>query len=72
MQMRMLSRILSEALMSLSVKYNYKTFTKSPPASLLLCIANIFNHSSGKFCSFVTMAALSFPKSTSFCTKFIH
>ena len=34
--------------MSISDKHNYKTFTKSPPASLLHCIENILNHSSKK------------------------
>ena len=34
--------------MSVSNKHNYETFTKSPAASLLLCIKNILNHSSGK------------------------
>ena len=34
--------------MSLSDKHNYKTFTKSPPASLLHYIENISNHLSGK------------------------
>ena len=38
----MLSRISSEPLMSLGNKHNYKTFPKSPPASLLHCIGNIW------------------------------
>ena len=59
--------------MSISNKHNHKTFTKSAPASLLHCIENILNHSSGK-CrnSLSSMAALSFTKSTGLCIKFIH
>ena len=34
--------------MSLSDKHNYKSFTKSPPASLLNCIENNLYHLSGK------------------------
>ena len=44
----MLPRIFSEAFMSPSDKHSYKTFTKSPPASLSHCIENILNHLSGK------------------------
>ena len=74
--------------MSISNKHNHKTFTKSPPASLLDCIENILNHSSGecrnsllnsmailsctKSTGLCSMAALSFTKSTGLCTKFIH
>ena len=69
----MLSRVFSEVLMSISDKHNHKTFTKCPPASLLYCIESILSHSSGK-CgnSLSSMAALSFTKSTGFCTKYIH
>ena len=68
--------------MSASNKHNYKTFTKSPPASFLHCIENILNHSSGKenilnhssgkYRYSSTMTALSFTKSTGLCTIFIH
>ena len=59
--------------MSISNKHNHKTFTKSPPASLLHCIENILNHLFGKCRNFLTsMAALSFTKSTGLCTKFIQ
>ena len=41
----MLSRIFSEPLGSISNKHNYKTFSESPPASLLLhCIENILSN----------------------------
>ena len=56
----MLSRIFSEALMSISNKHNYKIFTKRRPASLLHCIESILNHSSGKCRDSLTMAALTF------------
>ena len=46
--------------MSISNEHNYRTFTKSHPASLLHCIENITNHSSGKCRDSLTMAALSF------------
>ena len=39
---------------------NYKTFSKSPPASLLHCIRNILSDSSGKWGDSLTMAAPSF------------
>ena len=68
----MLSRIFSEALLSISNKHNYKTFTKSPPASLEHSIENILNHSSGKCPDSLTIAALSFAKSSGLCTIFIH
>ena len=68
----MLSKIFSEALTSISNKFHSKTFTKSRPASLLHCIENILNHSSGKYCENLTKAALSFTKSTGLCTIFIH
>ena len=58
--------------MSIINKHNYKTFTKSPPASSLHHIKNILNHSSGKCRDSLTMAALSFTKSTGLCTKFVH
>ena len=60
----MLSRIFSEALRSVSDKHSHETATKSPPASLLHYIENNFNHSSGKCHDSMTMAALSFTKST--------
>ena len=56
--------------MYVSNKHNYKTFTKSPPASLVHCIENILNHSSGKCGDSLTMAALSFTQSTCLCTIF--
>ena len=63
----MLSRISNETLMSISNKHNNKTFSERPPASLLHCIGNILNHSSGKWRDSLTMAALSF---TNGCSKF--
>ena len=63
----MLSTISSEPLMSISNEHNYKTFSKSPPASLLHCIGNILSHSSGKWRYSLTMAALSF---TNGCSEF--
>ena len=63
----MLSRISSEPLMSISNKYNYKTFSKSPPASLLHCIGNILSHSSGKWHDSLTIAALSFSPEFHLC-----
>ena len=56
----MLSRISSEPLMSVSNDHNYKTFSKSPLASLLHYIREIWSHSSGKWRDSLTMAALSF------------
>ena len=50
--------------MSISNTHNYKTFTKSPPASLLHYIENISNHSCGKCSKSLKMAALSLNKST--------
>ena len=44
----MLLTISSEPLMSISNKHDYKTFSESPPVSLLHCIRNILSHSSGK------------------------
>ena len=58
--------------MSIIHKYNYKTFTKSPPASLLHCIENILNHSFVKCRDSLTMATLSLAKLTGLCTIFIH
>ena len=58
--------------MSISKEHDYKSFTRSPPASLLHCIENIFNHSFGKCRDSVTMAALSFIKSTGLRTIFIY
>ena len=63
----MLSRISSEPLMSLCNKDNYKTFSKSLPASLLHCMGNISSHSAGKWRDSLTMVALSF---TNGCSKF--
>ena len=61
----MLSRISSEPFMSISNKHNYKTFSRSPPASLLHCMRNILSHSSGKWRDSLTMAALSFTRGCS-------
>ena len=58
--------------MSASNKHNYKTFTESPPASILDCIENFLNHLSGKCRDSSTMTAQSFTKSTGLCTIFIH
>ena len=71
----MLSRISSEPLMSISNKQNYKTFSKSPPASLIHCIGNILSHSSGKWRDSLTMVVLSLINGCSefhLCTIFIH
>ena len=71
----MLSRISSELFMSISNKHNNKTFSKSPPGSLLYCIGSILSHSSGKWRDSLTMAALSFTNGCSefhICTIFIH
>ena len=74
----MLSRISSEPLSSVSNKnHNYKTFSKSPTASLLdICIIrNILSHSSGKWRDSLTMAALSFTNGCyefHLCTIFIR
>ena len=53
--------------MSKSNKHSYKTFSESPPASLLRCIGTILSHSSGKWRDSLTMAALSF---TNRCSEF--
>ena len=58
--------------MSISDKHDFKTFTKSLPASLLHCIENILNHLSGKCRDFPTMAAPIFTKSTGLCAIFTH
>ena len=58
--------------MSVSNKHSHKTFTKKSSASLLHCIENVSNHSSGKCPDAPTMAALSFTKSTGLGTIFIH
>ena len=58
--------------MSATNKHNYKTIAKSPPASLSHCIENILNHSSGKCLDSLTMAALSFTKSTGLSTILIY
>ena len=58
--------------MSISDKHICRTFTKVPPASLSHCIEDILNHSSETCCDSLTMAALSFTKSTGLCTIFIH
>ena len=60
-------RISSEPLVSFSNKHKYKTFSKCPTASLLLCIGNILSYSSGKWRDSLTMAALSF---TDGCSEF--
>ena len=60
----MLSKVVTEALLSVTKKHNYKTFAKSPHASLLHCIENILKHSAGKCRHSLTMAALRFTKST--------
>ena len=52
----------------LSDKHNYKTFIKSPPAFLLHNVEKILNHSSQKCRDSLTMAALSFTKSTGLST----
>ena len=54
--------------MSISNKHKFKTFTNSSPASLLHCIENILNHSSGKCSDSLTMAAVSYNKSTGLCS----
>ena len=56
-------------------KHNYKTFSESPPASLLHCIGHILSHSSRRWRDSLTMAALSFTKGCSefhHCTTFIR
>ena len=61
--------------MSISNKHNHKTFSKSPPASLLHCIGSILSHSSEKWRDSLTMAALSFSNGRSefhLYTIFIH
>ena len=58
--------------MSISNEHSYKMFTKSLPASLLHCIEKILSHSFGKCRDSLTMAALSFTKSTGLHTVFIH
>ena len=71
----MLSRISSEPFMSISNKDNYKTFAKSPPASLIHCIGNILSHLSGKWRDSLIMAVLSLTNGCSefhLCTIFIH
>ena len=50
--------------MPINNKHNCKTFTENSPASLLDCIDNILDHSSGNCRDSLTMAALSFTKST--------
>ena len=59
----------------LSNKHNYKTFSKSPPASLAHWIENILSHSSGKCCGSLTIADLNSTNGCSefhICTLFIH
>ena len=62
--------------MSISNKRNHKTFSKSPPASLLHCIGSNLNHSSGKWSDSLTMASLSLTSESGsefhLCTVFIH
>ena len=62
-----LSRIFSEPLMSISNKHKYRTFSKSPPASLSHYIKNVLSDSSGKCHDSLTMAALTF---TNGCYEF--
>ena len=57
-----LSRIFSQALLSISNQHNYKTFTKHFPAFLLHYIENILNHSSGKCLDSLTISVVSFTK----------
>ena len=69
----MLSRISSEPL--ISNKHKYKTFSKSPTASLLHCVGNILSYSSEKWYDSLTVAALSFTNGCSefhLCTIFIY
>ena len=71
----MLLRISGEPFMSISNKHNYRTFSKSPPASSIHCTGNILSHSFGKWRDSLTMAAMSFTNGCSefhFCTIFIH
>ena len=63
----MLSRIFGEPLTSISDKHNYKTFSKSPPASLVHCIENILGNSSGKCRDSQTTADMS---CTNGCSEF--
>ena len=59
--------------MSISNKQGYKTkSSKIQVVSLLHCIKNILNHLSGKCHDSLTMAALSFTKSTGLCIIFIQ
>ena len=46
---------------------NYKTFSKSPPASLVHCIQNVLSHSSGKWRNSLAIADMS---STNGCSEF--
>ena len=72
----MLSRIFGESHMSvLSDKHNNKTFSESPPVSLIHCIKNILSYSSGKCRDSLTTADLSSTNGCSefhLCTIFIH
>ena len=71
----MLSRIFGEPLMYIISKHNYKTFSKSPPASLVHCIENVLSRSSGKCRDSLAIADLSFTNGCSefhLCTIFIH
>ena len=69
----MLSRIVSEALTSISNTHNCKTFTKSPPASLLHYIENSLNHSCWTYINSLKMATLSLTSQLALiCTIFIH
>ena len=58
--------------MSISNKHNFTTLKKKSLASLLHCIENLLNHSPGRRRDSLTMAALSFTKSTGLCAIFIH
>ena len=71
----MLSRIFGEPLMCINTKHNYKTFSKSPPASLVHSIENILGHSSGRCRDSLTISDLSSTNGCSefrLCTIFIH
>ena len=71
----MLSRIFVEPCMSIINKQNYKTFSKSPPASLVHCIENVLSPSSGKCRDSLAIVDLSSTNGCSefhLCTIFIH
>ena len=45
--------------MSIMNRHNYKTFSKSPPISLVHCIENVLRHSFGKCRDSLAIAGLS-------------